>query len=77
MTDQPKFTRHEDGRITVDRWTERLLVADELLTAQQDGMTYDGDTLTFDVSNGRASYRYSRRAGAYDHEFTLVSGEIR
>lgn len=74
--DCPVFTRHRDGRITVDRWTERIVVADEILKAQPDGLKFECDQLTIDVANGRAVYSYHQRTPEDRHEFTLVTGVV-
>lgn len=81
----PAFTRHPDGSITVDRWTERILVSDELLAeAVQVGEPYDpdsppfmllsGDNLSFAVANGSATYRRVGRPEPGTTEFELLAG---
>jgi hypothetical protein len=54
----PVFTKHLDGRVTVDRWTPHITITKELLVEADGHLLHrDRDLITIMVSNGHASYR--------------------
>lgn len=55
---QPIFTRHSDGRVTVDRWTERLVVDKKVLADVDEAfVAREGRLLQVRCFNGEAQYR--------------------
>lgn len=78
---QPAFTRHDDGRITVDTWAFRLLVAPELLAEIEAGgqaphMRREGDEIRIEVANGRARYRIEGQTPDGDIRAALLESDI-
>lgn len=80
--DTPTFTKHADGRVTVDQWPAETAISAALLADVRAGQHVPRicvveEHLDFDVDNGRARYRM---VGADDLELVtrldLVEGEI-
>lgn len=54
------FTRHNDGRVTVDEWERETRMSQELLrqgTPELVASSSDDDLVTITVANGWARYR--------------------
>jgi len=55
--EKPTFTRHGDGRVTVDRFTQQIVVARELLEgANPELLRREGGHLLINCANGSARY---------------------
>ncbi|MDO8671268.1 MAG: hypothetical protein Q7O66_07525 [Dehalococcoidia bacterium] len=79
---RPVFTRHDDGRITVDAWQHRVTFSNTFLgwglTNLKLGQVWRPvpNTVTITVANGRAVYQLDR-PDAYGHwPGKLVEAEI-
>lgn len=76
---QPQFTKHADGRVTVDKWTPTMLVAPELLADSfPDVLREEGDLLHVHVANGEAVYKFAPELSGYNaNGYRFVEGTIR
>ena len=75
--DNPYFTRHDDGRITVDRWSPEILITDDLLeAAEADLMHCDGEFLEIHVANGAARYWLAGVATGGQNVFKLLESVL-
>jgi hypothetical protein len=56
-----RFTRHEDGCVTAERWPPCVLIAAEFVKEDipdlyRDLIAVNGDTVVFSAANGSATY---------------------
>jgi hypothetical protein len=81
VTPMTTFTRHDDGRVTVNLWAFRILIAPEWLAQIERGesapaVVREGDEIRFEVSNGRARYRIEGQTADGDTRAALMESDI-
>lgn len=56
MSESLNYTLHGDGRVTVERFPERIRFNEGLFRSIDSSVRLDGDRLYITCSNGRATY---------------------